>query len=248
MRLTVLGCSGTFPSADSGCSAYLVEHDGFRLLLDAGNGAIGALQRHAGLFDLDAVLLSHLHADHCVDLVAYSYARRYHPEPQPRLKVYGPRGTAERLCQVFDRPPEDGLHDVYDFRTVSAGPLSIGPFDITLTPTAHPVECHAIRVAAGGRSLTYSADTGPSDDVVKAAAGSDLFLCEATWLDDSPRAPNLHMTAREAGEHAARAGVGRLALIHTTAYLDQDRYVVEAAEAFNGPLERAVAGVTYDLD
>ena len=247
MRLTVLGCSGTFPSADSGCSAYLVEHDGFRLLLDAGNGAIGALQRHAGLFDLDAVLLSHLHADHCVDLVAYSYARRYHPEPQPRLKVYGPRGTAERLCQVFDRPPEDGLHDVYDFRTVSAGPLSIGPFDITLTPTAHPVECHAIRVAGGGRSLTYSADTGPSDDVAKAAAGTDLFLCEATWLDDSPRVPNLHMTAREAGEHAARADVGRLALIHTTAYLDQDRFAAEAAEAFDGPLERAAAGATYDL-
>ena len=247
MKLTVLGCSGTFPSAESGCSAYLVEHEGFRLLLDAGNGAIGALQRHAGLFDLDAVLLSHLHADHCVDLVAYSYARRYHPDPPRRLLVHGPTGTPERLSQVFDKPPPDLLHDVYDFRTTAPGPMRIGPFDITLTPTAHPIECYAIRVTAGGRTLTYSADTGPSDDVAKAAAGSDLFLCEATWLDDSPRAPNLHMTAREAGEHAARAGVGHLALIHTTAYLDQDRFVSEAAQAFSGPMERAVAGLTYDL-
>ncbi len=247
MKVTVLGCAGTFPSAESGCSAYLVQHEGFSLLLDAGNGAIGALQRHLGLFDLDAVLLSHLHADHCLDLVAYSYARRYHPDPQPRLLVHGPAGTAQRLCNVFDRPPEDGLHDVYDFRTTSPGRLTLGPFDITLTPTAHPIECYAIRVSAGGRTVTYSADTGPSPEVAKAAEGSDLFLCESTWLEDSPRPPNLHLTAREAGEHAARADVGRLALIHTTAYLDQDAYVEQAATAFGGPLDRARPGATYDL-
>ena len=243
----MLGCAGTFPSAESGCSAYLVEHDGFRLLLDAGNGSIGALQHHAGLFDLDAVLLSHLHADHCIDLVAYSYARRYHPEPQPRLLVHGPSGTAERLCQVFDKAPPDGLHGVYDFRSTSPGRTSIGPFDITLTPTAHPIECYAISVTAGGKTLTYSADTGPCDDVAKAAAGSDLFLCEATWLEDSPRAPNLHLTAREAGEHAAKADVGRLALIHTTAYLDQDAYAEQAAAVFDGPVERARPHVAYEL-
>lgn len=247
MRLTVLGCSGTFPSAEGGCSAYLVEQDGFRLMLDAGNGAIGALQRHAGLFDLDAVLLSHLHADHCVDLVAYSYARRYHPDPPPRMLVHGPRGTAERLCQVFDRPPPDGLHDVYDFRTTAPGKLGIGPFDLTLTPTAHPIECYAITVSAGGRTFTYSADTGPCDDVADAAKGSDLFLCEATWLDESETVPDLHMTAREAGRHAARADVGRLALIHTTAYCDQDAYVAQASEEFAGPIERAYPGLVFDL-
>lgn len=247
MRLTVLGCSGTFPSADSGCSAYLVEHDGFRLMLDAGNGAIGALQRHIGLFDLDAVLLSHLHADHCVDLVAYSYARRYHPERPPRLTVHGPRGTAERLSQVFDTPPPDLLHDVYDFRTTSPGRTRIGPFDIELTPTAHPIECYAIRVTADGKSITYSADTGPCDDVAKAAAGTDVFLCESTWLDDSPHPPNLHLTAREAAQHAVQAGVGRLSLIHTTAYLDRDAYVTQAAEEFDGPIDLAAPGTTYEL-
>jgi ribonuclease BN (tRNA processing enzyme) len=247
MKVTVLGCAGTFPSAESGCSSYLVEQDGFRLLLDAGNGAIGAMQRHIGLFDLDAVLLSHLHADHCIDLVAYSYARRYHPDAPPRLVVHGPPGTSERLSQVFDKPPEDRLHDVYDFRSTQPGHTSIGPFDIELTRTEHPIECYAIRVSAGGRSVTYSADTGPSPDVAKAAAGSDLFLCEATWLDESPRVPNLHLTAREAGEHAARAGVGRLALIHTTAYLDQDAYVTQAAGVYDGPVERARPGVTYQV-
>jgi ribonuclease BN (tRNA processing enzyme) len=247
MKVTVLGCAGTFPSADSGCSGYLVEHDGFRLLLDAGNGAIGALQRHVGLFDLDAVLLSHLHADHCIDLVAYSYARRYHPEPQPRLQVHGPRGTAERLCQVFDRPPEDGLHDVYDFRTTAAGRTQVGPFEVDLTPTAHPVECYAVRLTAGGRSVTYSADTGPSAAVARAARDTDLFLCESTWLDDSTTIPDLHLTARQAGEHAAGAGAGRLALVHTTAYLPRERYVEQASTAYDGPLDLAMPGLAYEL-
>ncbi|HEU0131054.1 MAG TPA: MBL fold metallo-hydrolase [Mycobacteriales bacterium] len=247
MKVTVLGCAGTFPSADSGCSAYLVEHDGFRLLLDAGNGAIGALQRHGGIFDLDAVLLSHLHADHCLDLVAYSYARRYHPDRPPLLPVYGPYGTRDRLLQVFDRRPDEGLEDVYAFATTGEGSREIGPFRVDLTPTAHPVECYAIRVTAGGRSVTYSADTGPCAAVADAARETDLFLCESTWLEDSPRPPNLHLTAREAGEHAARAGAGRLALIHTTAYLDQDAYVAQAATAFAGPLERATPGATWDL-
>jgi ribonuclease BN (tRNA processing enzyme) len=247
VRVTVLGCAGTFPSKESGCSAYLVEHDGFRLLLDAGNGAVGALQRYGGIFDLDAVLLSHLHADHCVDLVAYSYARRYHPQVPPRLPVYGPYGTRDRLCRVFDKPPPDGLSDVYDFHTTGAGSREIGPFRIELTATEHPVECYAVRVVAGGRSVTYSADTGPSHDVADAARDTDLFLCEATWLDESPHVPNLHLTAREAGEHAARAGAGRLALIHTTAYLDQDAYVTQAATAYDGPIERAVPGATYDV-
>jgi ribonuclease BN (tRNA processing enzyme) len=247
MRLTIIGCSGSGPGPNSPASCYLVEHEGFRLLLDAGNGAIGAMQRHIGLLDLDAVLLSHLHADHCLDLVAYSYARRYHPEKPPRLQVHGPRGTAERLVQVFDAPPSDGLHDVYDFRTTSPGKTRIGPFEIDLTPTAHPVECYAIRVTADGKSITYSADTGPSDDVAKAASGTDVFLCESTWLDSTPYPPNLHLTAREAGRHAAKAGVGRLALIHTTAYLDQERFPEQAGEAFDGPIDLAKPGLFYDL-
>ena len=99
MRLTVLGCAGTFPGPLSGCSSYLVEQDGFRLLLDAGNGAVSALQRAADLLAVDAVLLSHLHADHCLDLVAYSYARRYHPEgplpPPAGLRPGRHAGTAD---------------------------------------------------------------------------------------------------------------------------------------------------------
>ena len=247
MQLTVLGCAGTFPSAESGCSAYLVEHDDFRLLVDAGNGMTGALQRHAGLFDIDAVILSHLHADHWIDLIAYSYARRYHPDAPPRLPIYGPAACHERLSSLFPPQAPEVVNRVYDIRTTSPGTLAIGPFEIGLTQTAHPIECHAMRINAGGRTLVYSADTGPTQSVVDAARDADLFLCEATWQEGRDYPEDLHMTGRDAGEHAAKADAGFLLLTHTTAYHDHGRSLAEAASVYDGRLELAQAGQVYPV-
>jgi ribonuclease BN (tRNA processing enzyme) len=246
MDLTVLGCSGTFPGPDSACSGYLVEHDGFRLVVDLGAGALGALQRHVDLLDVDAVYVSHLHADHCIDLVAYSYARRYHPKGiPPPLPVYGPVGTAQRICNAFEAPPTGGLLDVFDFREVAPGRLSIGPFEVTTVRSNHPIECHAMRLEAGGRSLTYSGDTGACDALVDLATGTDLFLCEASWTDSADNPPGIHLSGREAGEHAARAGAARLLVTHLVAFADPDAVVAEARAAFAGELARAECGVTY---
>jgi ribonuclease BN (tRNA processing enzyme) len=247
MRLTVLGCAGTFPSATSPCSSYLVEQEGFRLLIDAGNGSVGALQRHAGLLDVDAVMISHLHADHCVDLVPYYYARRYHPEHPPALPVYGPRRLPERIGRVFDYTPGDGLSDTYDFRTLTEGVVEVGPFRVRTVQTNHPIECYAMRVEAGGKVLTYSADSAESDAVADAAREADLFLCEATWLDGPDYPSGVHMRARHAGQHAAKADVDRLVLIHTISYLDDDRALAEASEEWSGPVELAESGRSYDL-
>ena len=243
MELTVLGCAGTFPRADSPCSGYLVEHEGFRLVVDLGAGALGMLQRHVDLLDVDAVYVSHLHADHCIDLVAYSYARRYHPGGvPPQLPVYGPVGTGERLCAAFEEPPADGLLDVYDFREVPPGELQIGPFAVRTVRSNHPVECHALRLEAGGRSLTYSGDTGECPELVELARGTDLFLCEASWTHAEDRPPGIHLSGREAGEHAARADVGRLLLTHVTAFADPAAVLDEARAAFSGPVELVECG------
>lgn len=245
MDLTVLGCAGTFPGPESPCSAYLVEHDGFRLVLDLGAGALGALQRHVDLLDVDAVYLSHLHADHCIDMVAYSYARRYHPAGTPaRLPVYGPAGTALRICNAFEAPPAGGLLDVFDFREVTAGSFRIGPFAVRTARTNHPVECYAVRLEAGGRSLTYSADTGVCPELVELARGTDVFLCEASWSHSDDNPPGVHLSGREAGEHAARAGAGRLLVTHIVAWGDADAIVAEAADAFGAETERAACGKT----
>lgn len=248
MRLTVLGCSGTFPGPASPCSGYLVEHDGFRLVLDLGAGALGPLQRHCGLLDVDAVWVSHLHSDHCIDLVAYSYARRYHPGGvPPALPVHGPAGIAARIAGAFEGPPEDGLLDVFDFREVGAGEHRVGPFAVTAVAGNHPVEAYAVRLEADGRSLTYSADTAASDALVALARGTDLFLCEASWPSEPPPPPGIHLTGREAGEHATRAGARRLLLTHLMPFSDEQAVLAEAQQTWVGPLELARAGRTYEV-
>src|SRR3954452_12525029 len=180
MKVTVLGCAGTFPGPNSACSCYLVEVDGFRLLLELGNGALGALQRFHSLDGIDAVLVTHLHPDHCLDLVPYAYARRFHPNgPMPRLPVYGPVDTQQRLCRCFDPPPDEALTDVYDFRLLEPGTLRIGPMKLRLAHLPHPVESLGVRIEAAGRTLSYSADTGTTETLLDLARDADLFICEA---------------------------------------------------------------------
>lgn len=248
MRLTVLGCAGTFPGPASGCSSYLVEQDGFRLLLDVGPGAIGALQRCGGLLDVDAALVSHLHADHCLDLVPYAYARRYHPRHRPPpLPVYGPPRTAGRICASFDVPPPDRLESVYDWRVTTAGRTEIGPFTVDLARVNHPVECHGVRLSAAGRSLVYSADTGHSDNLVGLATDSDLFLCEASFLEGGDNPPGVHLTGRQAGQHATRAGAQRLLLTHLVPWGDEARTLAEASAAYDGEVALARPDTSYQV-
>ncbi len=248
MRLTVLGCAGTFPGPESPCSGYLLEHDGFLLVLDLGAGALGQLQRHVGLLDVDAVYISHLHADHCLDLVAWSYARRYHPSGLPPvLPVYGPAGLLQRIVGCFEAPPADGLRDVYDVREVPVGELTIGPFTVTTARMNHPVECHGLRVSAGGRTLVYSGDTGESDALVALATDADLLLCEASWPDVPAQPPGIHLSGRQAGEHAARARARRVVLTHVVPWADGQVVLGEARAAYAGPVELATCGAAYDV-
>ncbi|MDP9101693.1 MAG: MBL fold metallo-hydrolase [Actinomycetota bacterium] len=248
MQLTVLGCAGTFPGPESPCSGYLLEHEGYRLVVDLGSGALGSLQRHCGLLDVDAVYVSHLHADHCIDLVAYSYARRYHPGGiPPQLAVYGPAGMANRICQAFDTAPVNGLIDVFRFEEVGVGRLELGPFTLLSARMNHPVECHGLRVSAGGRTLAYSGDTAATPVLVELARGADAFLCEASWTSDPEPPPGIHLTGTQAGEHAAQAGVGRMLLTHLMPFTDPMRVVAEAKGAFDGDLELVHCGSSYTI-
>ena len=125
MRLTVVGCSGSYPGPESSASCYLLEHETesdsgqgrtWRILLDLGNGALGQLHRYADPLDIDAVLVSHLHADHCLDLCGYYVMRKYHPKgPQPRIPVWGPAGTADRMARAYDLPVDPGMNEEFAF-------------------------------------------------------------------------------------------------------------------------------------
>lgn len=249
MKLTVVGCSGSFPSADSACSSYLVEADGFRLLLDMGNGALGELQRHCGLYDLDAIFLSHLHADHCIDMCAYFVARYYRHDGGPlgALPVYGPEGTEQRLTTAYGDTTASSMSAVFDFHTLKPGSFDIGPFTVRTERVRHPVEAYGIRIEHGGRSLTYSGDTGVSEALDELAAGTDLFLCEAAFTHGKENIPDLHLNGREAGEAASRADVGRLVLTHVPPWTDPQANLADAREVYSGPTELAAPGAVYEI-
>jgi ribonuclease BN (tRNA processing enzyme) len=241
MKLTIIGSAGTFPAPASGCSSYLVEHDGFRLLLDMGNGSMGALQEACGLLGPDALVVSHLHGDHYLDLITYTYARRYHPKGEAAvLPVYGPTHIRDAIVRAYSRDVEELISTVYDIHPVERDQtVGIGPFEVDLRAVNHPVETYGMRIRAGGRTLTYSADTGESEALVCLARDADVLLCEASYLDGEDNPPNVHLTGRSAAEHAMRAGAHRLVLTHLVAWGDETRTLAEADDEYDGDVEVA---------
>ncbi len=231
MRLTVVGCSGSGPGPTSAASCYLVEHDGFRVLLDLGNGAFGPLQALVDPATIDAVYLSHLHADHCLDVAPLVVWHRYSGRAsRRRVPLIAPAGADRRLAQAYDAGGAP-LTDVFDFAVTPVSAV-LGPFTVLTARTAHPVECHAIRLAAHGSTLVYTGDTGPSRAVVDLAQGADVLLAEASHPEQDGLPPDLHLTGRQAGEAAAAARVRRLLVTHVPAWVDPAVQLAAARSAF----------------
>ncbi|MFD2355076.1 MBL fold metallo-hydrolase [Nonomuraea ferruginea] len=249
MKVTIIGCSGSFPGPDSPASCYLVEAEGFRLLLDFGSGSLGVLQRHIGLYDVDAICLTHLHADHCLDLCGYHVARTYGPDaPYPRVPVHAPADAPRRLAAAYGMPDEPGLETAFDFAGLAPGTIEASPFTVTAALVNHPVEAYGFRVEHGGRSVVYSGDTGECAELVKLATDADLLLCEASMLDGPDLPTGLHLSGRQAAEHAAEAGAGRLVLTHLVPWNDPADVLDDATRGgFAGPIELARSGAVYDL-
>ncbi|MGD9960954.1 MBL fold metallo-hydrolase [Nocardioides sp.] len=250
MRLTVVGCSGSYPGPDSPASCYLVEAEQegriWRILLDLGNGALGALQKFVDPLVIDAVLISHLHADHCMDLCGYYVMRKYHPAgAAPSIPVWGPTGTADRMATAYDLPLDPGMTAEFDFRAYPEEAFSVGPFTLQAVQVDHPVPAYALRVEADGRLLTYSGDTGPCVALDQAALGADLLLAEASFVEGSANPPSLHLTGKECGEAAARSGAGRLVLTHIPPWHDRAVCLDEARATYDGPIELAATGATF---
>jgi ribonuclease BN (tRNA processing enzyme) len=261
VRLTVLGCSGSGPGPHSASSGYLVQAGGTNLALDLGNGTLGALYRHLDPFALDAVVLSHLHADHCMDMPSLVVVRRYHPRPPydataRRLPVYAPAEAAERLAAAYaasagERAGTD-LSDVLEFRALKPGvTAAVGDATLRAAAVEHPCEAYALRVEHGGTSLVYRGDTGPCQALVELARGADVLLCEATWPHVTARwtepPPGVHLSGQQAGEHAASAGVGRLLITHVPVWFDGAQLADEARAAFGGPVELVAADASYPV-
>jgi ribonuclease BN (tRNA processing enzyme) len=236
LSVTILGCAGSYPGPGGACSSYLVRSSTTTLWLDAGSGSLANLQRHVGILDVDAVVLSHEHPDHTGDLAGFYVACKYYLH-RDRVPVYAPASVADTL--YYSGPP-------IDWRKVADGSeAEVGDLRLTFSRTDHGPETLAVRVDGDGRSLGYSADSGPAWSLAKLGPGLDLALCEATYLSDSEGRAQ-HMSARQAGQSAREAGVGRLVLTHQQPGVDPEAVRAEGAAAFGRDVEVAVVGAEYE--
>ena len=253
MRITVLGCSGSVTGPDSPASGYLLTAPGApQLVIDFGNGVLGALQRHADPSSVH-VLLSHLHADHCIDLPALFVWRRYHPNaPVSKALMYGPSDTWSRLAQASSPfgGEVDDFSDIFDVRHWADGEaVEFGSLTVLPRAVAHPTEAYGLRITdPSGAVLAYSGDTGVCDAVVELARGADVFLCESSWTHAPGERPeNLHLSGTEAGQIATKAGVGELLLTHIPPWTSREDVITEAKAAFDGPVRAVVSQEIIDL-
>jgi ribonuclease BN (tRNA processing enzyme) len=245
VELIILGSHGTWPSAGGATSGHLVRHDGHGILLDLGTGTVANLQRHGGLFDVQAVVISHSHPDHVTDLYTYYMARRFAPEcPAPIPLFVAPKVLDRVEPLLADDSGDMKLAQAFDVQVLEPGKAAeVGPFSIVTAEMAHSVPTIGVRVEAGDASLAYTADTGPTEEAVRMARDVDLLVAEATWQEDGEDRPPIHLTGREAGVLARDAGAGRLVLTHIRPHLDRDRSREEAAGAFDGEVLLAREGL-----
>jgi len=246
MRLTVIGGSGAWPPAGGACSGYLIEHGGFRLLIDPGYAVLPRLLELLPADALDAVLISHGHPDHVADVNPLLRARALRDDPAPPLPIHALPG-ALRAVLALDRPGM--LDDACDLREFEAGEaLAIGPFQVESRTLPHFVPNVGFRLAAGGRSLVYTGDAGPTDDLVELARGTDLLLAEATFVEHVPtESTGALNSALEVGRQARRAGVARLVLTHLQPGTDPDESRTCAQREYDGWVGVADAGLVVDL-
>ncbi len=246
MKLTVLGGAGAWPPAGGACSGYFVEQAGFRLLVDPGYATLPRLLELVEADAVDAVLVSHGHPDHVADLNPLLRARALRDVPATALPAYALPG-ALRAVLALDRP---GMLDAaLDLREFDAGDaFQVGPFTVETRSLPHFLPNAGVRLTAGGRSITYTGDAGPSDDLVELAQGTDLLLAEATYAERVPDDSRAYLnSALEVGGQAARADVDRLLLTHLQPGTDPAVARDAARRSFEGEIGVALPGVSVEL-
>ncbi len=248
MRLTILGCNGTYPTPGRPSSGYLIQTDLMTVWLDCGTGTFAALQEHIDPTSVDAIIISHEHVDHCVDVLPFSYARRYGHPDLPAVPVYAPASVFERFEALIGRKGS-AVFDALDFHRVDRSTeLEIGDLQVSFFPANHPVPTVAVRIATEQGSVVYTADTGVAEGMATWAEGADLLLAEASYLGAPQDKPwPHHLTASEAGQLAASTNAGRLVLTHLWPTNDADVATKEASEVFDGDVIAATPGMIIEL-
>lgn len=244
MRVIPIGIWGGYPKANGATSSFLIEHDDFHCLVDCGSGVLASLQNMIPLEKLDAVVISHYHADHIADIGSLQYSRLinyYLGKPMPVLPIYAHDKDEEN----FEKLSYNGQTVGIAIKEVDSVP--IGPFEVTFCETIHPAYCLAMRFSVDGRSVTLTADTEWTDELVKFAQGTDLLISEANLYEEHlGKAPG-HMAGSEAGKLAKLADAKQLVLTHLPLHGDTNDIVNAAKEIYGEPIELAVVGKVYEV-
>lgn len=252
MRITVLGKSPAWQDAGGACSGYLVEAGESCLLLDCGNGVFGKLRAARPFTDVCAVVISHLHADHFVDLVPYAYALSYSHAARAanaRPALYAPPGARETFRRVTGAwQAEELIEQAFELHEYDPSEeLAIGPLRVRFHEVPHFIRTHAVQLRDGAGSFTYGADCRPNDEIVAFARDTDVLMLEATLEQPEEGGCRGHLTPAEAGEHARRAAARRLVLTHFSDAHDADWARTEAERAFGGGVDLAREGAVYEI-
>ena len=246
----MIGKSPSWQDAGGACSGYLVEHAAGLLLVDCGNGVFGKLRAATDYGSVRCVVISHMHADHFLDLIPFSYALTYGPKlDSPAPKLFLPPGglsVLRTICGSFDAVTlvEDAFEAVeYD----PATGIELDSVKVEFKPVPHFIEAWALRISEADSSFVFGADSGPDDGIAEFASGADLLLLEATFSHDAPSDLVGHLNPTQAGRIAAQSGVSRLVLTHISDLLDLDASQAAAAAEFSGPVEVAAEGSSWTV-
>ena len=238
MELIILGSYAGWPGPGGAASGYLLRHDDVTVVLDFGPGVLANFQLHVPFERIDAVVVSHEHLDHCLDLVPLFFARTFRDDPLPPLALISQLVVVERIGRLDDADDETPFRGGFAVREVEPGEgFEIGPFRFETRLLPHAVPNMGMRIAADGATVAYTGDTGPSEEIEALARGADVLVAEASWVDgQGERMGPIHLTSRQAAEHAARAGVPHLVLSHFWPTVDRDVSLAQAVEAYGGTI------------
>lgn len=244
MKLTIIGCWGGYPKVNEASSGYLLQHDEFYLLIDCGSGVLAKMQNSIMPQDLDAVILSHYHADHIADVGVLQHARLiqgFLGKQTPNLPIYGHSMNEHEFAKLTYKEITKGI--AYDPNST----LTVGPFSISFLMTAHPVPCFAMRIEADEKVLIYTADTSFKEELIAFSEKADVLLCECNLYGDQNGKGPGHMTSVDAGTLARRADVNKLVLTHLPHFGRLEQLKEEAGEIYSGNIELATGEMVIEI-